>query len=173
MTFATVITDASFCPRTKSAAWAAWVRCDGVDHAIKAAGGLRRAEKSDEAEKQASLNGIVVAKKFGATRVLLQTDCMATVHLIQGVTKNASIIKAWNDLLRQAGLEGFPIYVRHVKAHSGVDDPRSFANEWCDKVANKVRRGKRVKGLTGYRKPPRFRPVKRQAPVSDLVEVDQ
>jgi len=26
---------------------------------------------------------------------------------------------------------------RHVKAHSGKNDARSFVNEWCDKEAKK------------------------------------
>lgn len=29
------------------------------------------------------------------------------------------------------------IEFRHVKAHSGVDDKRSYVNEWCDKEAKR------------------------------------
>lgn len=36
---------------------------------------------------------------------------------------------------------GFPDYeMRHVKAHNGTPDARSWVNDWCDKEAKKMMR---------------------------------
>ena len=38
------------------------------------------------------------------------------------------------DLIRKLKIE---VEFRHVKAHSGINDSRSYVNEWCDAEAKK------------------------------------
>lgn len=141
MKYATVITDASFDDRDKSAGWAAWIRIDGHDQPIKRYGSFKDdVDSSTDAEKKAALNGIAIAKSFGADQVLLQTDCMAVVHLLTGFTKKPSVISAWNCWIERAGLIGYPIRAKHVKGHTRTKDARSYVNRWCDEMANKARR---------------------------------
>ena len=43
----------------------------------------------------AAINGVFIATKEGATEVLVQTDCLAVVHLFEGVTVQESIKNAF------------------------------------------------------------------------------
>ena len=139
--WATVITDASYSDRDNNAGWAAWVNIDGLAYPIKKYGSFSSdVNNSTEAEIKAALNGMWIAKKYGADAILLQTDCMAVVHLITGFTKKAKLISEWNCKIEKAGLLGIQIRSRHVKGHTKTKDARSHVNRWCDKHANKARK---------------------------------
>ncbi|KHQ51138.1 reverse transcriptase-like protein [Mameliella alba] len=143
MTRATVITDASFCDRTKAAGWAAWVRIDGMAEPIKRYGSFSDAvSTSSEAEKKAALNGIWIAAQYGATEILLQSDCLAVVHLIDGTTKKRAPLDQWHRWCASIGILGLDLKSRHVRGHTSKKDARSHVNRWCDKHANKARMGK-------------------------------
>jgi ribonuclease HI len=140
--WATVITDASYNDKNGSAGWAAWIRIDGAKDPIKHYSSFSvPVTSSSDAEKMAAINGIWIAKKHGANAFLIQTDCMAVVHLVKGVTKKRTPVAQWNSWISEAGLTGFPIIARHVKGHSKAKDARSYVNRWCDKMANNARRG--------------------------------
>jgi ribonuclease HI len=141
--WATVITDASFCHITKKAGWAAWIRVDGLREPIKAYGSFKRkVSTSINAEKMAAINGVYLAVKHGADAVLLQSDCLSVVHLIDGTTKKQSLKTEWDGLLRQAGVSGVLLSAKHVRGHTKIDDARSYVNRWCDTHANIARKGK-------------------------------
>lgn len=133
--WATAITDASFCHQTRSAGWAAWIRIDGHHAAIKAAGQTKvKPLNSTFAEIYAALNGIWLAHHHGAEAVLIQTDCMTVVHLVNSRCKNVDMVRLW-----ASGRALIPVAVkaRHVKGHNlhKVKDARTFVNDWCDKQA--------------------------------------
>lgn len=142
---ATVITDASFCPRTKAAGWAAWVRVDGRREPIKRYGAFKQPVlTSRDAEMLAAINGVFIAAKEGATRVLVQTDCLAVVHMFEGVTVQKSIKDAFTRAQAQAGIFGLRVSAKHVKGHTADPASRSWVNRWCDEQAGKEMRARRA-----------------------------
>jgi ribonuclease HI len=141
MIWATVITDASFCDKTKKAGWAAWIRIDGIDAPIKRYGSFKgKVKTSTEAEKLAAANGLFIAQSMGADAFLLQTDCMAVVHLVTGFTKQQGLRDEWKRTMAKCGVLGKPLQAKHVKGHTSTKDARSYVNRWCDEMANKARR---------------------------------
>lgn len=142
---ATVITDASFCPKTKAAGWAAWVRVDGISEPIKRYGAFKEPVASArDAEMLAAINGVFIAAKVGATQVLVQTDCLSVVHMFEGVTVQKSIKDAFTRAQAKAGILGLKVSAKHVKGHSNDPASRSWVNRWCDEQAGKKMRAYRA-----------------------------
>lgn len=133
---ATVITDASYDHNTKAGAWAAWVTVsDGKPTRIKRAKVFNNLAKSPyQAELWATLNGIHLACRAGATDVLVQTDCLAVVD----GHNNGKYEK-------QPARMGITckITAKHVRGHTKVQDKRSWCNRWCDKEAGILMRQQR------------------------------
>lgn len=137
MTRATVITDASYCQKTGSAGWAAWVRVDDRLEAIRRAGPIKQRPKTSTfAEVYAALNGLWLAIHHGATEVLLQTDCMTVIHLNSGQCKSPELVDLWNRSLARADMQA-KVQTKHVKGHNlhRRKDARTWVNDWCDKQA--------------------------------------
>lgn len=133
---ATVITDASFCPETGAAGWAAWVAHDKGK--IKRFGAFKRPPKnSGQAELWAALNGVALAAKAGAIDVLLQTDCMEVVNLLNG-NKH----KVYQALALVGIKETIKVSTFHVRGHthSSWKGARFWVNRWCDGRAGAVMR---------------------------------
>jgi ribonuclease HI len=136
---ATVIADASFCSQSKSGGWACWIAYDG---GVKGKhSGLFRSNPADssEAELNAVLNGLRLAYQNGARNILVQTDCLAIVHAVNGQNKFAA-------KYREAKIAHFPlacIRAKHVKGHTRTEDARSWCNRWCDTEAKKHMRRQR------------------------------
>lgn len=137
---ATVITDASFCSVTKAGGWAAWIAYDDKRPKGQHSGMFRsRPPNSGVAELQAALNGLWLAYQNGARDILVQTDCTAIVHAVQGKGGYA-------ETYRLAKAEHFPqaaVRAKHVKGHSSTQDARSWCNRWCDAEAKKHMRAQR------------------------------
>lgn len=136
---ATVITDASFCPETNAAGWAAWVSPDRGDR-IKRFGKFKRKPKdSGQAELWAALNGVALAAGAGATDVLLQTDCMQVVNLLRD--NKDKIYQS----LAIAGITVRPrVVVFHVKGHTRFGAAKFWVNRWCDTQAGIIMRRQRI-----------------------------
>lgn len=155
MTRATVITDASFDygGADNFGAWAAWVRIDRSPKPIKGSGLLKSPVRhSTDAEIYAALNGIWLAVQHGATNVLLQTDCLTVVRLVnRPMTKVTPMGLAWAYAINSAGLGHTYLQARHVKGHSGTGTKRTFVQDWCDREAGrhmrKARRAHRKKRI--------------------------
>lgn len=147
---ATVITDASFCPQTKAAGWAAWVRIDNQGEPICRYGSFKQPVSSArDAEMLAAINGVFIAMKEGATQVLVQTDCLAVVHMFQGVTVQKSIRNAFACAMSKAGIAGIRVSAKHVRGHTNDPASRSWVNRWCDEHAGKQMRANRVQIAKG------------------------
>ena len=156
---ATVVTDASFWSARSGApgfgGWAAWVRVDDIPQPIKGYGSIREPiTNSSEAETCAALNGIFLARNRGALEILLRTDCMAVVHLIQGRVKAGSLLRLWDRAMALPIYHGMELRVAHVGAHGNHDasDSRAaWVNDWCDKHAGiamrKARKGEECRML--------------------------
>lgn len=135
---ATVLTDASYCPYLKVGGWAAWVRIDNRAEAVKQQGMLLWdiLDDSGMAEAMAAANGIWLAANLGAKAILLQTDCMAVVHLINGQSmKSERLLTVWAKLWALPIMRGVEVTARHVKGHGPVVNARTYVNGWCDRAA--------------------------------------
>lgn len=134
---ATVITDASFCPETCAAGWAAWVSPDKGLRVKRYGAFKKQPADSNEAELWAAINGVCIAAKAGATNILLQTDCMAVVHTLN---KDQLEIRKALTLL---DINSVRVKVYHVKGHTTWNGARYWVNRWCDARAGEVMRAQR------------------------------
>lgn len=152
---ATVITDASYCPNTRSGAYGAWITMDSdglTPLRIRKSGRLQGLpDHAAHAELLAALTGVWYAVQAGARIILLQTDNQQVVEILNGRGKIAS-----NKLIRIYGMiknEHFgdvKISARHVKGHTTKQDARSFVNRWCDEQAGIHMRALRMERDPGY-----------------------
>lgn len=134
---ATVVSDASHCRQQRVGGWAVWIRVDGVQAPIKGYGVLKGTiPDSTVAEMYAVLNGIWLATRYNATHILVRTDCMAVVDLIDGRCKKKRLIEIWQRCKKQAGFGAIQeLTAKHVKGHGAVVDAATFCNGWVDKKA--------------------------------------
>lgn len=148
MSSATVICDASFYREQKGpprgtgvGGWAAWVRIDHVPRVVKGYGSIRAKNlySSTEAEVYAALNGIWLALQYGATDVLVRSDCMTVCQLIDKTARvGGKTHHVWWEALKREDMKvpGL-LSARHVKGHSKIVDPASWVNDWADRHARK------------------------------------
>lgn len=138
----TVIADASWCPKTRSAGWAVWLTPDEGER-VKRYGQFKELPKtSNEAELWALLNGMHFAYSSGVRILIAQTDCLAAFN---SHMKGTVIYPHISE-----NLPGLSVTFRHVKGHTSTKDKRSYVNRWCDMHARAVMRAMRD------RKPPPY-----------------
>lgn len=137
---ATIITDASFCPKTKAAGWAAWIASDLGPRVRKAGGFKERPNTSTIAEVWAAYNGMFIAYKLGARRLLIQSDCVAVATAINKPNGKYGFAEMIDRM------PGATFEYRHVKGHTRNPASRSWVNRWCDKHAKYHMELQRSKG---------------------------
>lgn len=145
--FVTIYTDTSWCPENKIAVWAFYAKCSkGVlkEHgqckgtiACSSTGemyAIYEAIKTCKAEWP-ELNGFFV-----------NTDSLTSCHLLwpESIKQSDHFKGDHLQRLKRYIREICPekespsnpwLRVKHVKAHTGQDDIRSYLNRWCDKNA--------------------------------------
>lgn len=138
----TIITDASWCPKTNAGGWAAWVVNSGTRQ--KKSGVLRKYVGSFEAECAAITNGFFVAHKTGLLvrkgKVIIQSDCTQALEVLidQGRTSNPAVSKMIAQLAEYHHLYKYEIEARHVRGHQNPNkDARTYVNNWCDREAKR------------------------------------
>lgn len=142
----TVFADASFDHRSGIAAFAGWFRAAGNVHKISKVS-ERRFRSSNEAELVALCATVLVAlrrqRSFGAGDfVVAKSDCTYAVEHLKSSTGGTTeterrMVARVHDTLKAHGLR---IYVRHVKGHTTLTEPRFYVNRWCDKEARRLMR---------------------------------
>lgn len=155
---ATINTDASF--KEGYAGYAFWIVCDAGK--IQKAGKIKKSVKGpSEAEAMCIANAIHTLKnsRFSEIKkVIINTDSKSCIELLTGQARTSSktdICKVVDECRfnmmeyrLQIGLSIRDVNrvfeFRHVKAHNGKKDARSFVNDWCDKETKKYCR-QRVK----------------------------
>lgn len=133
----TIYTDASFCPRTKVAGWAAWVKCDN-NQAFTYSGILKRATCCTVAEMMAIANAIwmVIRKHYQKGKMLVVvTDSKTCKRCIENKKSINPSIQAAIDYLLNILPEDCQLKVNKVKAHSANDGKRSYVNSLVDGLA--------------------------------------
>lgn len=151
----TVITDASWCPETKCAGWAAWVVCDG--QRLQNSGGVMpQVASSGDAEFIALVHGLNLAlqsfRPQKRTKILLQSDSLDALRHFENRIKQQStlapIAQWWVrqaqirlDQLSDSTVERMLYETRHVKGHSNSKQgARFYVNNWADEEAKKQMR---------------------------------
>lgn len=146
ITFCTVITDASHCPATNAGGWACWITASqrqgkhtyGEPVRFKRYGAFKDlVESAHEAEIKAILNGCTLAvNNFAPECIHVVSDCISAMDYLQKKPQ-------WKAKL--AAIVGpAQVTFKHVKAHTKVQDPRSFVNRWCDEKAKEAMKERRA-----------------------------
>lgn len=141
----TINTDASFHPSLKYGAYAFWAICD--DFKITKSGVFRKkCQTPDDAESKCIINALTVILKAhkGISRIIINTDSLNSIAYLTKDEKHIrkyglsmSKMRQFQQCLTMLPISKTQIEYRHVKAHSGVNDKRSYVNEWCDSEAKK------------------------------------
>lgn len=143
----TITTDASFSSKYKRGTYAFFITSNLGR--MSRAGALRKSCRSpSEAEIKCIINALMFVKNnkelFDKCKnVYVNTDSLNSIHIWNG-DKVAILKYRLRDLemklvtnikhIKKAFM-GKHIELRHVKGHSGVNDKRSYVNEFCDKAA--------------------------------------
>lgn len=134
----TINTDASWHPESKVCGFAFYIVCDKFK--ITQHGPLRdRMPTITDAEIAAIANAIHCLTNHKdlptCDWLIINTDCKPAISRIrEGKTPlGKRSHHMWQKLITKLGSKNNKL--RHVKAHTGKDDGRSKANEWCDKHA--------------------------------------
>lgn len=140
----TVFTDASFDHKTKAGGYAVWIKASWGR--LQHWGRLRmKADTSQVAEAAALVNGICLAARKMDMRpgdtIVAVSDCKNAIDMLrhgQGWSKQK---RALVEMVRsETRARGINVVFRHVKAHTGGTDARSWVNDWCDKRAREGRK---------------------------------
>lgn len=144
----TINTDASFCPNKKVGGYAFYIKCD--DFKITKSGIIREVHGSSDAELKAIGNAIhtlLHCKDLPSFAwIIVNTDSMVAMKWLKvkkdSGHKSTELVKNLIKRLERR-IGGTKIEFRHVKAHSGKADARSWVNEWCDREAKIYMRSQR------------------------------
>lgn len=140
----TINTDASFHPSLKYGAYAFWAICD--DFKITKSGVFRKkCINPDDAEAKCIINAltVVLLAHKGISKIIINTDSLNAIAYLTNdrthirkygliTNKGTEFNRLFYGIIKKTSIE-----FRHVKAHSGVNDKRSYVNEWCDSEAKK------------------------------------
>ena len=137
----TVNTDASFHPELKVGGYAYYIVCDLFK--IQKSGMFKKNPKTAmDAEMMCMANALhclLVQKELPNTKwIVINSDCLFSFEKIKRKSQN-EVGRKVAEILREVRQKtSMPKYeFRHVKAHNGTPDARSYVNDWCDKEAKK------------------------------------
>jgi ribonuclease HI len=151
----TLFTDASYCHRTRVAAYAVWAKADG--RTVRHSGVLKQlVPTSALAETMALVNGIYVTiaamRPPSASKIIAQTDCLGAIHALTGTVKRPRAIRAFAPIVtayqQKIASAGVVVELRHVSGHRGTVTPRNAVNSWCDAECHRLMRVARAALLT-------------------------
>lgn len=142
----TLFTDASFYHETHSAAYALYAISDRgtFTYAGRFHSSIKR---SDQAELAAVANALHIILPnpiaAGATKIFLQVDCQNVIDWIK-----AGECRPYPEILAriQDVITKYQVLceVRHIKAHSGVGEPRLYCHDWCDRECRRLAKREHV-----------------------------
>ena len=142
----TIMSDASFCPKTKASGWGVWAKSERGSFS---AGGNFKSDPGHSTDAEAMAIAVAVFAAFrqgvaaAGDRLIIQTDCMTMVraytghHLMPKLSREKnktleSTIKYTRKLIKSNKCE---FEVRHVEAHAPSKGKRNFVNNICDAKA--------------------------------------
>jgi ribonuclease HI len=146
ITCITINTDASFHPEKKVGGYAFYIVCDLFK--IQKGGMFKTQPKTAmEAEMMCMANALhtlLSQKELPSTKwIIINSDCLFSFEKIKRKSQSdigrrvAEILRKVRIRMSYMGLIKPEFEFRHVKAHNGTNDARSWVNDWCDKEAKK------------------------------------
>jgi ribonuclease HI len=147
----TLFTDASYCSRSRVAAYAAWAKADG--RTVRHSGVIKQpVPNSSLAETMALVNGIHLAiaamRPPAASKIIAQTDCLAAIQALSGLLRRARAIRQYEAVVaayrEKVAASGIAVEFRHVGGHQGTVTPRNAVNTWCDGECRRLMRAARA-----------------------------
>jgi len=150
----TLSTDASYCSRSRVAAYAAWAKADG--RTVRHSGALKQpVPNSSLAETMALVNGIHLAiaamRPPAASKIIAQTDCLAAIQALSGMLRRAQVIRQYEAVVAayrdKVAAARIVVEFRHVGGHKGTVNPRNAVNTWCDGECRRLMRAARTELL--------------------------
>lgn len=146
----TINTDASFCPNTNAGGYAFYIVCDlfRIQHSGKFKDLPKSAEDAEMKCIGNALQALYSIKELPQCKYLiLNSDCKTAMTKIDRYSNSVpkTIRRIRTKLVIRLGRCKFEF--RHVKAHNGTPDSRSWVNDWCDKNAKTQMREQRQKLL--------------------------
>jgi ribonuclease HI len=147
----TLFTDASYCSRSRVAAYAAWAKADG--RTVRHSGVLKQpVQTSSLAETMALVNGIHLAiaalRPPAASKIIAQTDCLGAIQALSGMLRRAEVIRQYAAVVAayrdKVAVAGVVVEFRHVGGHKGTVTPRNAVNTWCDGECRRLMRAARA-----------------------------
>ena len=140
----TVNTDASFSKLHKKGAFAFWVMSNNFK--IMKSGILKNNVLNPSiAEFKCIVNAFYTLYNkdlLNVTKIIVNTDSLNVIQVINNDKEAISfyklgylfeVLKPYKKII--AKYPKIKIEFRHVKAHTGINDARSWVNDWCDKQA--------------------------------------
>ena len=127
--------------------YAFWIVCDAGK--IQRAGKIKSKVKgSQQAEMMCIANALYTLKhsRFKSiTKIIINTDSQPCIQALKGFKSSfdgaIECLFTMMEICVSHGLtlrDNYKMFeFRHVKAHTGKKDKRSFVNEWCDKESRK------------------------------------
>ncbi len=135
----TINTDAGFFPMQKVGSYAYWIKADGLH--LHGSGMFRdKCNNPTDAEYKAIINALHVLKCSGyipIKKIIFNRDNINVESKKKGHDNQRKIYLLIRQLRKQSIknkiIKGiYPFYeFRHVKAHNGTSDKRSWVNDWC------------------------------------------
>lgn len=142
----TLTTDASYSYKHKVGSYAFYITCN-LGRMSKSGALKKECACPSEAEMKCIINALTFISEcpdlFSKCKdVFVNTDSMNAIHVFEDSKVNIKKYRLKKYLYLQARYNKVKsifgdrrIDFRHVKAHSGKDDKRSWVNEFCDKAA--------------------------------------
>lgn len=142
MTCITINTDASYHIEKKVGGYAFYIVCDLFK--IRKGGMFKKSPaNSTEAEMMSIANTIatlLAQKELPKVKwLIINTDSIPAITRIKKAARTGNDLdkQVWLLLRKLNSRLSAKSKIRHVKAHSKIDDARSKANDWCDKEAKR------------------------------------
>lgn len=136
-----IYTDAAYHTKEKVGGYGFWIECESKK--ITCSGLIKKTHSALNSELSAinlALQDLIDDPDITeAKRLYIFTDCKQGIGLIlekrKGLAKDtARLLSRVKKKLGMSEVRNERIF-NHVKAHTGVNDKKSFINEWCDKKA--------------------------------------
>lgn len=139
----TINTDASFCPNSKVAGFAFYIKSDLF--LIKKAGVLKSTViNSEDAEMMCLANALYYlfneTDNIRANRIIINIDCVGVIRKVKKGNNDALTIKTRDFMNALMNRTKAKIVFKHVLAHKTIINPRTWVNDWCDKTAKSYMR---------------------------------
>lgn len=142
----TINTDASFNQQHKVGGYAFYIVCDHFK--IQKSGRFKKhPSSSNEAEMMCIANALytlsVQPDLPETSLIIINSDALFVFNQVKKKSKSpvgrstAKLLRTVKSKTAFRGVVDPKFEFRHVKAHNGVSDSRSWVNDWCDKEARK------------------------------------